>query len=97
MAEDSLTITISDKENVEWIRNKVRDGFFASETEAIQTGLSRLREEEDELETWLRDVVVPRYDWLKANPDAGTPIEEVEKQFEQKCKERLRQQAPAVR
>jgi antitoxin ParD1/3/4 len=89
MAEESLTITISDKENVEWIRSKVRDGFFASAEEAIQTGLTRLREDDEELEIWLRDVVAERYDAFKANPDSGIPLEKVIKNFEDRSKQRL--------
>ena len=35
MADDTLTTTVSDKDTVEWIRSKVRDGEFTSEDEFL--------------------------------------------------------------
>jgi Arc/MetJ-type ribon-helix-helix transcriptional regulator len=68
MVEDSITITVSGKENVEWIRDKVRNGQFASETEVVAQSLSTLRADEAELEVWLKDVVAVRYNNHKATP-----------------------------
>lgn len=84
MLEDTITITVSDKSSIDWIRKKVRDGQFASETEAISEGISRLREDDSELERWIQDVIIPRYQRYKANPGTLIPLEEVKRQFEER-------------
>jgi Arc/MetJ-type ribon-helix-helix transcriptional regulator len=91
MVEDSITVTLSSKENIEWIRRKVRDGDFASESEAILEGVSRMREEDGELEEWLRVEVCQRYDRLKANPESGIPMAQLVKNLEERRRERTLQ------
>ena len=74
MVEDSITITVSGKADVDWIRNKVRNGQFASEAEVVSQGISTLREDEAELELWLKDFEsTARYDEHKANPGSAIP------------------------
>jgi len=90
MAEDTITITVSGKANVDWIRSKVRDGHFDSETELVTQSISLLREEDAELEIWLREVIAERYDQHKADPGSAIPIEQVEKNLEER--RRLRAQ-----
>lgn len=77
MADDTITITLSDKAHVDWIRTKVRDGHFASEAEAVETGISHLREQDGEVEAWIKEVVIPRYDRHLANPSPLLTAEEV--------------------
>jgi Arc/MetJ-type ribon-helix-helix transcriptional regulator len=91
MADDTITITLSDKAHVDWIRNKVRDGHFASEAEAVATGISNLREQDGEVEEWIKDTVIPRYERHLANPAATLSVEEVEAYLTSRRKERVRQ------
>jgi Arc/MetJ-type ribon-helix-helix transcriptional regulator len=82
MAHDSITITVSDQATVDWIRSKVRDGQFASETEAIEESISRLREDDAQHDARLRDLGVARYQSYMANPDDVFSMEEVEEYLE---------------
>jgi len=84
MAQDSITITVSDKDTVDWIRGKVRDGEFASETEAIARSISRMREDEAEEEMWIRKIVADRYDDLKLHPESAIPLDQVVKNIEER-------------
>ena len=91
MSEDSITIVVSDKANVDWIRNKVREGHFVSEDDVVTQGISSLREEDDVMARWEREVIIPRYLKYKANPEVAITIEEVEQRLEERRRQRAEQ------
>ncbi len=91
MANDSITVTLSSKANIEWVRNKVQDGHFASEEEAIESGISLLREDDDVVEVWIREVVIPRYKRHKENPAVGITSEQLLTQLDERRKQRATQ------
>jgi Arc/MetJ-type ribon-helix-helix transcriptional regulator len=85
MAEESITVTVSGKATVDWIRNQVREGHFESESEVVTHSIASLREEEDaERELWLKEVIPARYQRYKANPGSAIPIEQVERHLEER-------------
>ena len=82
MNDDSITITVLGKENVDWIRRKVSDGEYSSETEVVTEGIATLREEDTEFENWLKEVIAPRYDDHKANPSQVLTLEQLDANLE---------------
>ena len=82
-----LNITLSD-EAVEFVRSKVSSGEYASESEVINEGVAALQDKDTEVECWLRDVGVPIYERMKANPSSAIPIEQVERHLEERRKRR---------
>lgn len=89
MAEDTITIIVSGKSNVDWIRSKVREGLFDSESEVISESLSRMKGDEDELTQWLKSEGKASYEAYKANPDDVYSLEEVKEEFAALSKPRL--------
>ncbi len=83
-----ITITVSDKETADWIRSKVQSGAFPSETDLVAHGIATLRQEDADLEHWLRTVVADRYDRHKQNPEKGIPAEQVMAALEARRKQR---------
>lgn len=69
-------IVLSD-DVAERVREKVRSGRYASETELIAESLAALEDRDTEVESWLRDEVAPAYDSWKADPGRAAPIDEV--------------------
>ena len=91
MVEDSITVTVCGKENVEWIRDKVRDGHFASEADLVTQSVSLLREDDSEFEIWMREVVAQRYDSHKSDPSSAISIDEVLRNLEERRTKRAEQ------
>jgi Arc/MetJ-type ribon-helix-helix transcriptional regulator len=91
MVEDTITITVAGKEDVEWIRSKVQSGSFASEAEVVAQSIALSREEDAELDSWMRAVVANRYDRHKANPQAGLSFEQVMQHVEERRARRAAQ------
>jgi Arc/MetJ-type ribon-helix-helix transcriptional regulator len=60
----------------ERIREKVRTGKYASESELIAESLTALDEREVEIETWIDEEVIPVYDAWEADPSRASPIED---------------------
>lgn len=71
-----LSITLP-HEMAEMVRTKVESGAYASESEVIRDGLRALQLHERALETWLREVVAPTCDAMKANPSRAVSPENV--------------------
>jgi antitoxin ParD1/3/4 len=88
MADDPIEITLEDEAIVEFVRGKVRSGEYASEADVVRVSLEALRHEALELERWERDVVVPAYDRLMADPSSTIPIEQVERHLEERRRRR---------
>jgi len=87
-AQSSIQITLSDEASVEFIRSKVQSGAYDSEADVIREGISILRDEDVELERWLKEVGGARYDSFHADPSSGIPIEQVEKNLEERRRRR---------
>lgn len=62
-----LSITLPN-DMADALRERVRTGQYASESEAIRDGLRALFARDQAVEAWLRDEVATAYDALVANP-----------------------------
>jgi antitoxin ParD1/3/4 len=60
----------------ERVREKVRGGKYASESELIAESLIALEERDAEVENWIEQEVIPAYDAWKADPLRASPIED---------------------
>ena len=61
------------------VEEKVASGEYASDSEVIRDGLRALVARDRAMEQWLRDVVVPAYDRVKAGLEetyTGTEVKE---------------------
>jgi antitoxin ParD1/3/4 len=81
MRAETLTITLP-QPMAELIRQKVESGEFADESDVVISGLMALdsqdsADDEEEIEAWLRDEVVPIALRMQANPGTGYTSEEV--------------------
>jgi putative addiction module CopG family antidote len=88
MASGPIHVTLSDEAAVEFVRGKVKSGEYASEADVVREGISAMQEEEAEVERWLREVAGPRYDSFHADPSSGIPIDQVEKNLEERRRRR---------
>jgi antitoxin ParD1/3/4 len=64
-------------EQAQYIDDLVASGRFATDSEVIAAGLESLRDEEDEIERWLREEVVPVANEMERDPSRGIPAAEV--------------------
>jgi antitoxin ParD1/3/4 len=78
------------EEQAEFIDAKVASGDYASASEVVRDGLRALKEHDEAVERWLREVVVPRYDAMLADPSRGIPIEEAFSEIRARLKERYK-------
>jgi antitoxin ParD1/3/4 len=85
----SLQVTLSE-DALEFVREKVSKGEFASESDVINESVAAMRDHDHEFERWLQEVGGSRYDNFQANPSSGIPIDQVEKNLEQRRKERAK-------
>lgn len=60
-----------------FIEAQLEKGSYRSASDVIVAGLEALREQEAEIETWLREEVAPVYDAMEANPELGIPAKTV--------------------
>lgn len=72
----SLTVTLPDH-LVDAIEAKVAAGEYGSQSEVVQDALENFHAEDPSIESWLRDVVVPRCREHAAHPASLIPAEEV--------------------
>jgi antitoxin ParD1/3/4 len=85
-----LRVMLSEEE-LEFVRNKMRIGEYASEGDVVRDVISMLHEEQTEFEQWLRDVVVPRIDRFHADPSSLIPIDQVEANLAERRRHRAAQ------
>ncbi len=81
-----------------WASGQVESGRFADESEAVASASTLMREQDSdghdpEVERWLRDVVVPRYDAWQASGEPGMTVEEVRASLARRRMERQRPEA----
>ncbi len=71
-----LSITLT-KEMADAVKDKVRSGEYATESEVIRDGLRALLARDQAVEKWLRDTVVPAAEALRADPGQALTADEV--------------------
>lgn len=71
-----LSITLPN-EMADALRERVRSGTYASESEVIRDGLRALFARDQAVETWLREEVTAAYDALVADPNDVASAAEV--------------------
>jgi putative addiction module CopG family antidote len=71
-----LSITLPN-DMADALRERVRSGAYASESEAVRDGLRALFARDQAVETWLRDEVAAAYDALVADPNDVATADEV--------------------
>ena len=59
------------------VRKKVESGDYATESDVIRESLEDLFFQEEAVEKWLREEVVPIARAMEADPSMGIPIEQV--------------------
>jgi Arc/MetJ-type ribon-helix-helix transcriptional regulator len=78
MAETmAMTIHVS-PETREYIRKKVEDGEYASESDLIADRIDLMRDEEEDVRQWEQDNVVAAYDELRADPSSEVTLEQLQ-------------------
>ena len=71
-----LSITLPN-DMADGLRERVRSGEYASESEVIREGLRALFARERTVEAWLRDEVAAAYDAVVADPSRGVSAQAV--------------------
>ena len=59
------------------VKDKVRAGEYASDSEVIREGLRALMARDRAVENWLKNQVGPAYDALKADPSRAVTVDQV--------------------
>ena len=71
-----LSITLP-KEMADAVKDKVRSGEYATESEVIRDGLRALLARDQAVEKWLRDTVVTAAEALRADPGQALTADQV--------------------
>ncbi len=71
-----LSITLPN-DMAEALRQRVRAGEYASESEVIREGLRALFARDQAIEAWLRDEVAAAYDAVVADPSRAVTVQRV--------------------
>lgn len=71
-----LSVTLP-TEMAQAVKEKVRTGEYASESEVIRDGLRALLARDRAVESWLREQVIPAYDALKADPSRAVTADQI--------------------
>jgi antitoxin ParD1/3/4 len=72
----SLSVTLP-RNMARMVKDKVKSGAYATESEVIREGLRALQAQDAALEQWLRTEGVARYDAYHNDPSRGRPASEV--------------------
>ncbi len=80
-----LHVTLS-QDALDFVQTKIASGEYASESEVILEGIAALQDKDAGFEAWARDVAVPAYERLLADPSRGVPLERVKANFEARLK-----------
>lgn len=71
-----MSITLPN-EMADLVKDKVRTGEYASDSEVIREGLRALMARDRAVENWLHNQVGPAYDALKADPSRAVTTDQV--------------------
>jgi antitoxin ParD1/3/4 len=77
-------------EHAAFIDEMVSSGAYASGSEVIRAGLRALQERDAVIERWLRDVVAPTHDLIKADPARGLSIEDMDARMRKRHEARVK-------
>ncbi|HEY5209418.1 MAG TPA: type II toxin-antitoxin system ParD family antitoxin [Stellaceae bacterium] len=77
MAASSKRTVNLPSEQARYIDRLVASGRYASASDVVRAGLTALSEQDEAVERWLRDEVVPVYDAMRADPSRAIPAEQV--------------------
>jgi len=69
-----MEITVT-PELEEYVASKVASGRYSSASEVVVAGLESLRTEEQDIDQWLIEEVLPALDELEADPSLGIPVD----------------------
>lgn len=83
-----LSITLP-FEMAQLVRDKVRSGDYASESEVIREGLRALAARDRAFEDWLRTEAVASYDAMRADPSRGRSLDQVQAALDAAADEEL--------
>ena len=90
MAEERIHVVLEDEAVIAFVREKVRSGEYASESEVVREALETLRLDAEELERWESEVVGPAYDRAVADPSSLISAEQLERNLETRRRQRLK-------
>jgi len=79
MAQTSTLQVTLPQESVDFVQSKVASGEFDSESEVVREGIAALQDKDAGFEQWAREVAVPAYERLLADPSRGIPLDQVRK------------------
>jgi len=71
-----LSITLPN-DMADLVKDKVRSGEYASESEVIRDGIRTLLARDRAVESWLHSQVGPAYDALKTDPTRALTVDQV--------------------
>lgn len=71
-----MSITLP-SDMADMVKDKVRAGEYASDSEVIREGLRALMARDRAVENWLKNQVGPAYDALKADPSRAVTADQV--------------------
>lgn len=72
----ALSVTLP-RRMAQMVKDKVKSGDYASESEVIREGLRALQAQDSAFEQWLRTEGVARYDAYRREPENVRPASEV--------------------
>lgn len=84
-----LSITLP-TEMAQAVKEKVRTGEYASESEVIRDGLRALLARDRAIENWLREEVVPASKVIKSDPSRGRTAEQIRARLADELAKKLR-------
>lgn len=80
-----FSITLPD-EMAKIIKDKVKSGEYATESEVIRDGLRALLARDRAIDHWLREQVAPAYDALKADPSRAISASQIRERLAEEYK-----------
>jgi len=85
-----LSVTLP-TEMAQAIKERVRSGEYASESEVIRDGLRALFARDRAVENWLREEVVPAYEAIKADSSRGRTASEIRSRLAEELARKTRE------
>jgi antitoxin ParD1/3/4 len=77
----TLQVTLP-QEALDFVKTKVASGEYSSESEVIREGIAALQDKDACFEVWAREIAVPAYERLLADPSREIPLDRVRANLE---------------